>query len=163
MNQITQFFQKLMDVSDWPPRWICGIWSEFHGWLYIGSDLTIWLAYFLIPIILLWFIQKKPSIPFLPIFWLFGAFILLCGLTHLIDAVIFWWPNYRLSALIRFATAVVSMGTVFALIKELPKVLNLNESNTSEEISNTNLIEQLAKKQEQIDTLQEEIKQLKGK
>lgn len=125
MSQVSEFFTQLFGTGDWPPRWFCGTWTEFHGWLYIFSDITIWLAYFIIPVILIWFVQKQPKIPFSPIFFLFGAFILLCGTTHFIDALIFWWPGYRVSALIRFATAIVSMMTVFALIKELPKLLSL--------------------------------------
>ncbi|NNC94063.1 MAG: hypothetical protein HKN92_00765 [Chitinophagales bacterium] len=124
-SQFAEFFQKLFDVADWPPRWVCGRWTEFHGWLYISSDVTIWLAYFVIPVILIWFVQKKPNVPFMPVFWLFGAFIILCGATHLIDAIIFWWPGYRLSALLRFITAIVSMATVYALIKEIPKMLEM--------------------------------------
>lgn len=123
MESIAQFFAKLLDTSDWPPRWYCGEWSDFHGWLYIGSDVVIWLAYFVIPVILLWFMQRRPDLPFLPVFWLFSAFILLCGATHVLDAIIFWWPGYRLSALIRFFTAVVSMATVFALARDVPKAL----------------------------------------
>ncbi len=124
MDQLIEFFTNILGTSDWPPRWICGKWSDFHGWLYILSDITIWLAYFLIPIILIWFIQQRPSLPFLPVFWLFGAFIILCGATHLLDAIIFWWPAYRLSAILRFVTAVVSMITAFSLIRDLPKALD---------------------------------------
>ena len=45
MNEMLEFFQNLFEISDWPPRWVCGKWSDFHGWLYIGSDIAIWLAY----------------------------------------------------------------------------------------------------------------------
>ncbi|WP_262899000.1 hypothetical protein [Fibrella rubiginis] len=41
MEQLYDFFRRLTDMSDWPPRWYCGRWSDFHGWLYIGSDLMI--------------------------------------------------------------------------------------------------------------------------
>lgn len=123
MDQVIEFFTNILGTNDWPPRWICGKWSDFHGWLYIISDIIIWLAYFMIPITLIWFIQQRPNIPFLPVFWLFGAFIILCGASHLIDAIIFWWPAYRLSAIIRLVTALVSMATVFALIRDLPKAL----------------------------------------
>jgi chemotaxis family two-component system sensor kinase Cph1 len=41
-NQIQQFFAHLFSVADWPARWYCGTWSEFHGWLYIVSDVLIW-------------------------------------------------------------------------------------------------------------------------
>lgn len=105
------------------PRWVCGEWSAFHGWLYITSDIAIWLAYFVIPAIIIFFIQKRQNIPFLPVFWLFGAFIILCGSTHLMDALMFWWPGYRLSAVLRLLTALVSLATAFALIRDLPKLI----------------------------------------
>jgi hypothetical protein len=169
MSEISEFFGNLLDVSDWPPRWICGKWSDFHGWLYIISDLTIWLAYFLIPVILMWFIQQNRRMPFLPVFWLFVAFILFCGLTHALDALIFWWPAYRLSALVRFFTAVVSMWTVFALIKHLPKVLELKtqekpESSLDENFEENYLaaIDKLYEKDMEIDRLKAELKIIKG-
>nr|WP_165852041.1 ATP-binding protein [Mucilaginibacter terrenus] len=89
------------------------------------SDIGIWAAYFAIPVLLMMMIRKKKDIPFHRIFFLFIAFILLCGLTHLIDAFIFWWPAYRLSALLRFITAVVSITTVYALYRVLPVILSL--------------------------------------
>jgi hypothetical protein len=132
MNQLNEFFTNLFDTSDWPPRWVCGNWSELHGWLYIVSDMSIWLAYFIIPLMIIWFVEKRPDVPFLPIFWLFGAFIILCGATHLLDVAMFWWPAYRVGALVRILTAAVSLATVFALIRVLPNALNLR---TAEEVS----------------------------
>lgn len=124
-SQIKTFFARLFETADWPPRWHCGNWTQFHGWLYIISDISIWLAYFAIPILLFLIIRKRNDIPFPRILWLFIAFILLCGSTHLVDAIIFWWPAYRLSALIRFITGVVSLFTVFALYKLLPLIYRL--------------------------------------
>ena len=97
-----EFFSRLFDSSDWPPRWHCGKWSELHGWLYIISDLMIWSAYFAIPIVILRFISKRGEIRFIKLYFLFAAFILTCGITHLLDAVSFWIPLYRLNALTRF-------------------------------------------------------------
>ncbi|HEV7348827.1 sensor histidine kinase [Telluribacter sp.] len=132
MNQIIEFFSKLGDTSDWPPRWYCGTWSEFHGWLYIASDLLIWLAYMSIPLILLRFVVVKRGIPLKRVFWLFGAFILLCGLTHLVDAFIFWVPIYRISALVRLLAGIVSIGTVIALIKYFDTAVGLRTSDEFE-------------------------------
>lgn len=64
LNQIIEFFEHLFGTESWPPRWRCGEWTEFHGWLYIGSDLAVWAAYFTIPLLLFYFIQHKPSAPF---------------------------------------------------------------------------------------------------
>lgn len=124
-QQISDFFARLFDVSSWPPRWHCGEWSDFHGWLYILSDLTIWAAYFTLPFLLVSFVNRRKDMPFPRVFLLFGLFIFACGATHLIDAIIFWWPAYRVSALLRFGTAIVSWATIFALIRIIPQALQL--------------------------------------
>lgn len=122
MKEVIEFFEGLFSTDLWPPRWYCGEWSDFHGWLYIASDLMIWLAYFLIPIIILqYFAGKKNVIKFTRIYLLFATFILLCGSTHFIDAMMFWVPMYRLNALVRFATGIVSLFTVYHLFRILPQ------------------------------------------
>ena len=121
MNEIADFFQNLFDTSSWPPRWNCGYWSNFHGWLYIISELIIWVAYFLIPLIILnYLLKKKATLKFNRAYVYFAAFILLCGATHFFDAMMFWVPMYRLNALVRLATGLVSLATVYHLFKILP-------------------------------------------
>jgi len=132
MDQVLEFFEKLFWAESWPPRWHCGKWTDFHGWLYICSDIAIWLAYFAIPVLLIKFVTQKRDIPLPSVFWLFGSFILLCGLTHLMDAVMFWWPAYRLNGFIRFLTASVSWLTVFSLIKFLPQAFALKTTRELE-------------------------------
>lgn len=154
MEQVWEFITRLFLADDWPPRWFCGKWSSFHGWLYITSDIAIWLAYFIIPAIILFFIQKRRNIPFLPVFWLFGAFIVLCGSTHLIDAIMFWWPAYRVSALLRVLTALVSLATAFALIRELPKLI---EVAPQDELKTYELEKQLKKYELEIDALKKQL------
>ena len=117
------FFQHLFDTSDFPPRWHCGAWTDAHGWLHILSDLGVWSAYLAIPCVLAYFVLRRKDIPFRKIFVLFAAFIVACGTTHLMEALIFWWPAYRLAGLIKLFTAVVSWSTVIALIPAVPKVL----------------------------------------
>jgi chemotaxis family two-component system sensor kinase Cph1 len=130
------FLQKLFDTSDFPARWECGNWDAFHGWLHIVSDLAIWGAYFMIPFALLYYWWKKrQEMEFPKLFWLFGAFIFSCGITHFIDAVIFYQPVYRLSGLMKSITAVVSWMTVFAIIRIAPQALTLpGRARLSEEL-----------------------------
>jgi len=132
MNQIIEFFKKLFDSSDWPPRWHCGRWTEFHGWLYIISDLLIWSAYFTIPIVIIRYISKKQGIRFERLYFLFAAFILACGATHFLDAVAFWIPAYRLNALVRLITGILSWTTVFYLVKLLPAAFSLKSQKELE-------------------------------
>lgn len=119
------FFSKLFDTSDYPARWFCGTWSSDVGWLHIVSDVAIFLAYMAIPIVLLYFLLRRPDVPFPHIIWLFAAFILACGITHAVEAGIFWWPAYRLSGLLKALTAVISWITVGAIIYLTPRVLDL--------------------------------------
>ncbi|OGX92032.1 hypothetical protein BEN49_17575 [Hymenobacter coccineus] len=120
-----EFFSGLLDPKGFPARWHCGQWTDFHGWLYIVSDLLIWSAYFAIPFLLLRFISQRRDVPFNRLFWLFGLFIFACGATHLLDALIFWLPLYRLNGLLLLVTAVASWGTVWALAGVLPQALLL--------------------------------------
>jgi signal transduction histidine kinase len=124
-HQVADFFGKLLNTDDFPARWHCGNWTDFHGWLYIISDITIWAAYFAIPILLLRVMIKRKGIVLSNLIILFLAFVFLCGLTHLMDALIFWWPAYRLSALLRLATAIVSVIAAFALSRVFPMLLGL--------------------------------------
>lgn len=132
MNQVVEFFVKLFDVSDWPPRWHCGRWTDFHGWFFIISDLLVWSAYFCIPLLIIRFISKRKDARFHRIYFLFAAFILACGSTHFLDAVMFWFPAYRLNALVKFITGVVSWITVFNLIRVLPKAFTLKSAEELE-------------------------------
>lgn len=125
MDQVINFFRNLFDTSDWPPRWHCGNWTQFHGWLYIVSDLLIWSAYFAIPLAILKYISRRTDAKFVRAYFLFAGFILACGSTHLLDAITFWFPAYRLNALVRLITGVVSWITVFYLIKILPAATSL--------------------------------------
>ncbi|MEJ7738899.1 MAG: ATP-binding protein [Chitinophagaceae bacterium] len=133
MDQVLEFFKKLFDTSDWPPRWHCGRWTEFHGWMYIISDLLIWSAYFAIPLLIIKYISKRKDVHFHKIYFLFAAFILACGSTHFLDAVTFWFPVYRLNALVRLITGVISWITVFSLIKMLPSAFSLKSAKQLEE------------------------------
>ena len=121
MNQVTEFFKKLFDTSDFPARWNCGKWSDFHGWLYIASELLVWSAYFAIPLIIIRYVTRKQKmVNFHPLYFLFASFILLCGTTHFIDAMIFWMPVYRISAIVKLITGIVSWTTAIYLIRLLP-------------------------------------------
>ncbi|XZE19837.1 PAS domain S-box protein [Pirellulaceae bacterium SH449] len=122
---VSTFSAKLFDTGDFPARWYCGTWSTDVGWLHILSDIGIFTAYFAIPCVLLFFMLRKKDLPFPKVIWLFAAFILACGIGHLIEALIFWWPVYRLSGLVKAFTAVVSWVTVFVLIRLMPLALQL--------------------------------------
>lgn len=119
---------KVFSGEGFPARWNCGqAWTEepIWGWMHIIGDLVIWGAYFAIPILLFVIVGGRAKLPFPRLLILFASFILLCGLTHLIDAAIFYWPLYRLNAIVKVITGLVSLATVVVLSILLPKVLRM--------------------------------------
>ncbi|MCH9614932.1 MAG: hypothetical protein SP1CHLAM54_00060 [Chlamydiia bacterium] len=118
-------FRFLFFTGNWPPRWRCGTWSDALGYVHITSELMIFAAYMAIPLLLVYFLRKRKDVPFSGIFWLFAAFIIACGFTHLTEAIIFYYPVYRFLGLLLVLTALVSWVTVIALIPVLPKLLAL--------------------------------------
>jgi signal transduction histidine kinase len=136
IQEAADFFFTVFEKSPMPPRWMSEQWSDFHGWLHISSDMVIWISYFSISFILTYFFVRKrnESLPFRHVMFLFIAFIMACGFTHLLDALTFWMPYYKLSTLIRLLTATFSVATVFALIKIAPRVIDLKTPAVMEDL-----------------------------
>ncbi|MBX9583304.1 MAG: hypothetical protein K2X87_23630, partial [Gemmataceae bacterium] len=96
-----EFWGRLFDHSDFMARRNCGTWSDGLVWLHVGSDLFIWLAYLSIPLVLLYFSRLR--VPFTGLFALAAAFIVLCGFTHFVDALMFTTPVYRFAGVLKAA------------------------------------------------------------
>jgi hypothetical protein len=92
-------------------------------WLHLAADSIIFLAYVAIPVILVYFIRRRPDVPFRHLFWLFGLFIVGCGFTHFMNIVTGFWSVYRLDAMVKIVTGLASVGTAFALLKVAPAAL----------------------------------------
>jgi len=107
------------------PHGICLLWRPELIWTHAISDLLIGLAYFSIPLAIGVFLRRRPDVRFSWAAWMFVAFILLCGVTHFMTIWTLWNPDYGIEALIKAATAVVSVMTAIALWPLLPKAIAL--------------------------------------
>ncbi|HEY9650370.1 MAG TPA: hypothetical protein V6C95_06885, partial [Coleofasciculaceae cyanobacterium] len=106
----------------------------------------ITLAYYSIPILLIYFVSKREDLPFDWMFLLFGAFIISCGTTHLLEVWTLWHPHYWLSSFFKVITALVSMSTALELVPLLPKALAL-PSPEQLEAANQALKEEIIERQ----------------
>lgn len=113
----------LFDMSPYSPRWLCGRWTAEMGWTHIVSDFFIFFAYIGIPVSLLYYQNKIKALEINYLFYLFAAFIFLCGSTHLIEVIIFWKPIYNFAGLIKALTAIVSVATLIVITTKLPMTL----------------------------------------
>ncbi len=115
------------------PHGYCYMWDRGLVWLHLTSDVLIALAYFSIPITLVYFVRKRRDLPFNWMFLLFGLFIVACGSTHVMEAWTLWHANYWLSGGIKAITALASVPTAILLVQLVPKALILPSPGALEE------------------------------
>nr|BAD20705.2 ethylene receptor [Gladiolus hybrid cultivar] len=92
------------------------------------SDFFIALAYFSIPLELIYFVKKSSFFPYRWVLIQFGAFIVLCGATHLINLRTFTMHSKTLALVMTVAkvsTAVVSCATALMLVHIIPDLLSV--------------------------------------
>jgi PAS domain S-box-containing protein len=69
------------------------------------------------------FARRRHDAPFRHLFWLFGAFIILCGSTHLLEVIVTYCPIYWFSGGVKLVTALVSLATAAVLVPVIPRAL----------------------------------------
>lgn len=122
-------FLRRLFVSDFMPHGSCYLWDPAVLWLNVISDALIAISYYAIPVLLFTLVWQRKDLKFHWVFVAFGAFILLCGTTHLLGIWTVWHGTYRLEGAIKALTAVASLGTAFLLIPLLPAMINLPDPN----------------------------------
>ena len=105
------------------PHGYCLSWSPPLVGVYIVSDVLIFLAYFSMPLALGYFARRRPDFPYKWLLWMFVAFILACGTTHLMGTIILWQPLYWLDAILKAITALISVATAAVLWPMIPHAL----------------------------------------
>jgi PAS domain S-box-containing protein len=141
-----EFFTNLLSSKYYIPHGHCYLWQTPLVWLHLLSDALIAIAYFSIPAMLIYFVRKRKDIPFPRVFWLFGAFIVLCGTGHLLEIWTLWHPDYWVSGVENALTALVSCYTALQLVELLPQFLAL-QTPEHLEVINRELEKQVAERQ----------------
>jgi PAS domain S-box-containing protein len=116
------FFKKLFEV-DFMPHGHCWFWKPEVFWTHAISDSIIAMAYFTIPLSLVYIIRVRKDVTYKWMVVLFAVFILGCGATHVMGVVTIWNPVYRLDGLIKAITALASIGTAIMLVKIMPALI----------------------------------------
>lgn len=105
------------------PHGHCYLWTPQIVWLHVLSDALIVLAYYSIPIALVYFVRKRQGLLFHWVFICFALFILACGTTHLLEIWNVWHANYWVSGGMKALTALASVPTAIMLVKLIPQAL----------------------------------------
>src|SRR3989440_8694478 len=117
------------------PHGYCIRWQPLLVGVYVASDVLITLAYYAIPAMLLYFTRRRPDVRYNWIFYLFAAFIFLCGTTHIVGVVTLWIPAYGIDAMLKAATAAVSVMTAIVLFGAIPHALLLRSPTELEAVN----------------------------
>jgi signal transduction histidine kinase len=107
------------------PHGYCYLWDRALVALHVASDALIALAYFSIPLTIVYFVRKRRDLPFHWMFLCFGLFIVACGTTHLFEIWTLWHATYWLSGIVKAVTAFVSVLTAILMVSVVPRALAL--------------------------------------
>jgi PAS domain-containing protein len=146
--------QVLFDSAPFIPHGHCYLWNPGLVWMHVVSDALIAIAYYSIPIQLLVLARKRQDLPFDWILLLFGAFIVACGTTHVMEIWTLWTPTYWLAGLLKLATAAISLYTAGIMMLVIPKLLAL-PSPAQLATANQALQQQILERQQVQQILQE--------
>lgn len=117
-----EFLSSLFNSEPFMPHGQCFLWYPEVLWLHVISDAIIALAYFSIPITIALLLRKQKDIPFRWMYVMFAGFILFCGMTHVMDIIVFWDPLYRLQGILLAFTGAVSIATALMIVPFIPQI-----------------------------------------
>jgi signal transduction histidine kinase len=105
------------------PHGFCMLWDPLLFWTHVAADGLIALSYITIPAALVILTRRRPDLLPRSVAYLFSAFILACGATHLLGIWTMWVPQYGLEGAVKAVTAIVSVATAVALWPLLPRIM----------------------------------------
>lgn len=116
---------RLFPDLEFMPHGHCYYWLPSLVALNVISDGLIALAYYSIPITLVYFVSRRRNLTFSWMFVCFAIFILACGTTHAMEIWNIWHADYWLSGIVKAITALVSIPTAILLVRLVPAALKL--------------------------------------
>lgn len=115
------------------PHGSCFLWNQYLTGIHVSADFLIAIAYFSIPA-LMFFNRRHASTTAKPVLLLFAAFILSCGVGHLVAAWNIWHTEYWLEGVVKLFTAGISVYTAIELQQRMPIFLGTQKALIESEI-----------------------------
>ena len=136
---------NFLSTEGFQPHGMCLLWRPDVFWAHLVSDAVIALSYFSIPLAIVYFAYRRPDIRYGWVLYLFGGFIVACGITHIFGIWTMWVPDYGLEAAVKVGTAAISLTTAVALWPLMPKLLAVPSPRQLEE-NNARLAHEVAER-----------------
>lgn len=143
----------MLDQASYMAHGYCLLWKPWLVALHAISDFLIFAAYFAIPVAIWIFVTKRPNVELRGMALMFAAFILWCGLTHIINLVTLWIPVYEFQGWVKAITAGISVATAVAIFPLIPRALAIPSPNELQ-LANRNLALEVAAHQATLSALE---------
>lgn len=117
-----EFVDKLFNGS-FMPHGHCLQWLPDLLFLHVSGDVLTVIAYFVIPLALIYLVKKRTDLAFNWIFIMFAAFIFLCGVSHLTALINIWQGFYYIEGIAKFTTGLISILTAIMIWRLIPRAL----------------------------------------
>lgn len=148
------WLERLLGTNGFLPNGQSFAWRPDIVWLHAVAGGVIALSYFTIPFVLLYFLRRRRDFDLRPAVLLFGAFMLACGLSFVLDTVVIWQPLYWLEGWSKAVTALLAVSAAATLWSLMPRVLSLPSPRTLQQV-NRNLEEQIRERAKAEEALRE--------
>lgn len=108
------------------PHGSCFLWDPWLTFVHALGDGGVALSYFSIPILLL-VSRDRITVESRPLLMLFAAFILSCGVGHVLSAWNIWHSQYWIEGAWKWVTLTISGYTAWQLRSTLPNLLTTHK------------------------------------
>jgi hypothetical protein len=124
-----QFLRNMLFPGGYMPHGTCYLWTPSLIRLHVALDSLIARSYLSIAVTLLvHFIYKRRDIPFSWMFLYFGAFIVTCSSTNLMEVWTIWFPSYWLAGALKAVTACTGiLAAILLILKGLSLLRTLKQ------------------------------------
>lgn len=149
--------------SHFIPEGVCGGWPSAPGLRYLhnGSDLAIFAAYLTMAVITVGWLRRRHHDSVRSVFWLWGAYLVACGLTHLMGFLVFYYAWQWADGWVKLVCASISVAAVWLLFRLTPGIMKIGSVR---EVYERVLVQEIecARLREQVDALQIALKNAQG-
>ncbi|MDJ0688649.1 MAG: ATP-binding protein [Xenococcaceae cyanobacterium MO_188.B32] len=103
-------------------------WNLILVWLHLIGDSAIALAFYSIPLGLIYWARKQKNQPFPPSIWFLSPFFICCGTIYVLEVWAIWQPIYWLTGGVKIITVIIFMVMANQLFPHIPQALSLLNS-----------------------------------
>ncbi|NHO65055.1 PAS domain S-box protein [Aestuariicella hydrocarbonica] len=157
-------FDTAIVWREWTPWGDAFLWHPGLVWVHTLADSIISLSYFVMSLLMLCVIRKRPDLEFRGVFLLFSLFVLCGAISHLLAAVTLWRDVAGLHGVAKVLAAGTAATAAFLLIKHVkgilrfPSLVTYREAlrNASDEEFRRGLLE-IQRREEKIQQLSQDL------